>query len=598
MAKIEIDVAAKVDEARRDLAKLDDSIEGVGVTVKKMGGSLNDVKGSLDGFSGKTANVANIMSGLTDGLGLAQQGLGYLQTAYTETIARAAEWGDSMGDLAQLTGQSVEETSRLAATMELVGIDAGSLGRILKSMTKEGLNLNLKTLLELNDQYNAIQDPIERNTFLFRNFGKSAEDMAEIMGRSREELEKLAAAADKSGKVIGEEAAAQAEKLNTEMKIAQQQIDGVLTRLGGAGIQFGIFSSQTLRDAIRSFGQWSDSISTGTSIYDIFAAGLVTNNPKLIEFAAAFDEVRSKAQNATEEVDASARSVGAWGDRWAGVAREALAQKALTDAKQAAADLRGELDLLNTAIAGPVAKEQQEFYDNQKAVSLSIVETKDQIAELEGKRYLTDEQKAQLDELKKKLDEQNAALETNRNVHEETTARIVFSMLQQQYAADGLSVAEIDALTKIGVGLGIYDQKTADMMTSASQSIKDHGTDAQAILNDLYNKYTELQQAPDIVKNVTVKYQKVGDEDFGGWTPSSGTPDPATPAPADPLDPGLPQSLDGAQSTATTGQSANGVYIAPGAVVVNAGGANAQEVADLVENMLATRLRMYIQAGV
>lgn len=123
------------------------------------------------------------------------------------------------------------------------------------------------------------------------------------------------------------------------------------------------------------------------------------------------------------------------------MAREALAQKALTDAKQAAADLRGELDLLNTAIAGPVAKEQQEFYDNQKDVSLSIVETKDQIAELEGKRYLTDEQKAQLDELKKKLDEQNAALETNRKVHEETTARIIFSMLQQQYAADGLSVA-------------------------------------------------------------------------------------------------------------------------------------------------------------
>lgn len=596
MAKIEIDVAAKVDEARRDLAKLDDSIEGVGVTVKKMGGSLNDVKGSLDGFSGKTANVANIMSGLTDGLGLAQQGLGYLQTAYTETIARAAEWGDSMGDLAQLTGQSVEETSRLAATMELVGIDAGSLGRILKSMTKEGLNLNLKTLLELNDQYNAIQDPIERNTFLFRNFGKSAEDMAEIMGRSREELEKLAAAADKSGKVIGEEAAAQAEKLNTEMKIAQQQIDGVLTRLGGAGIQFGIFSSQTLRDAIRSFGQWSDSISTGTSIYDIFAAGLVTNNPKLIEFAAAFDEVRSKAQKATEEVDASARSVGAWGDRWAGVAREALAQKALTDAKQAAADLRGELDLLNTAIAGPVAKEQQEFYDNQKDVSLSIVETKDQIAELEGKRYLTDEQKAQLDELKKKLDEQNDALETNRKVHEETTARIIFSMLQQQYAADGLSVEEIDALTKIGVGLGIYDQKTADMMTSASQSIKDHGTDAKAILNDLFNKYTELQQAPDIVKTVTIKYQKVGDEDFGGWTSSSGTPVPDTPKPADPLDPGLeiPDSI----STTGSSQSSNGIYIAPGAVVVNAGGANAQEVADLIENMLATRLRMYIQAGV
>lgn len=134
------------------------------------------------------------------------------------------------------------------------------------------------------------------------------------------------------------------------------------------------------------------------------------------------------------------------------------------------------------------------------------------------------------------------------------------------------------------------------MMTSASQSIKDHGTDAKAILNDLFNKYTELQQAPDIVKTVTIKYQKVGDEDFGGWTPSSGTPVPDTPKPADPLDPGLeiPDSI----STTGSSQSSNGIYIAPGAVVVNAGGANAQEVADLIENMLATRLRMYIQAGV
>jgi len=578
---------------------LEGAVLAARVALDRQGDEVNDLAREYKGLGSQTDQLEEKQGGLVQSLvdikagwDMAQQGLQYLQQGYDATIAKAAEWGDSMGDLASLTGQSVEETSRLAATMELVGIDASSLGRIMKSMNKEGLNLNLETLLKLNKQYNELQDPVEKNTFLFRNFGKAAEDMAEVMGRSEKELRALADTADKSGKVIDEAFANKAEIWNTQLEILGQQAEG-------AGIQIG----GTLMDATLAWFRAADDATQGGYDFIRMIPGIGDAYAAIREpwedFIGAFDEVRTKAPESAEAVEGAAVSAtDAWTQRWRGVADEALAAKALQDTKNAAADLRNELAILTAALGGDISNELDDFYQKQKDAGIAVTETKDKIAELEKKHYLTADQKAELEDLKKTLEDQMGVLEENRKTHEETTARIIFSMLQQQYAVDGLSTDEIAALTKIGLGLGIYDQATADAMTSAQQSIAEHGTDAQAILNDLYNKYTELQQAPDIVKNVTVKYQKVGDENFGGWTPPAGggTPAPSTPAPSEPLDPGMTQSIEGGQSMASTGGS--GVYIAPGAVVISTGATNVQELASIIENTLAERLRLAIQAGV
>ncbi len=526
LAKAQHDLEAsslKLADAQTRLAKntdpakqheLEGAILAARVALDKQGDEVNRLAREYTGLEGGSKQLADAQTSMVQslvdvkaGVDLAVQAFGYMQQAFDATVIRAANWGDSMGDLASLTGESVEDTSRLAATLELVGVDADKLGRILKTMTSQGLNLNLKTLMKLNEEYNALQDPVERNAFLFKNFGKAAEDMAEVMGRSQAELEALTAAAEKSGKVIGEKAAAQAEKFNVQLAIAQQQLDGVQTQLGGVAIQLAIVTSQGLRDAIKGFREWSNELDKAGSMYDYFSMGLATGNPKLIEAAAAFDEVSSEAHKSND-------AINAWRDRWEGISGEAQ-KKALDDARIASEKLRDELGVLNIALTGAVSNAQQEFYDNQKDVSDAIVDTKDKIKELEDRKYLTQEQKDQLAELKLKLEEQMGVLEENRVKWTETTNSIIFDMIRQAYAADGsLSQPEIASLREIGVELGIYDQKTADVMQSVQDAVTTGGVVTRDELQRILDKYGAIRDEPDITKRITVEthYVKFGDE--------------------------------------------------------------------------------------
>ncbi len=648
MAKIGIEVLTKIDDARSDLRKLDASVESVDKTVKDMAGSMKSAENSLSGFSGATANIANIMSAATNAIDMTQQVVGALKGAFDETIGAAAEWGDSMGDLASLTGQTVEETSQLAATMELVGIESGDLGRIMKSMTKEGLNLNLKTLLELNKQYNAIQDPVEKNAFLFKNFGKAAEDMAEVMGRSEAELKKLADTAAKSGKVIGEDAANAAETLNVQMAILNQKIEGAKINLGTAGIQAGTVFAPAIRDANNEVIKFIGSLAEANSPMALFAQ-FIAQGALVRDFANALDIQAKKVEEVTEAVWDNSKSVDAFGDRWTEMAKTFEVNATAAD------ELNAELRILNAGLSGSVSNEMQDFYDKQGDLGERGQELRDEIDRLtasHGQYYQatidsgisaaelevatlklaeaqhelsqeTDPLKAaqlrveiekqqetisgattvvegyidnskEIGELSAEWEEVTAALEANRQAHKDAMTDIVFALIQQQYAVDGLSKEEIAALTEIGLELGQYDEKTAEVMRSVAQSIETHGNDGIAVITELQNKYDELNNRPDIVKTITIRTTKIGDEDFGGWTPSTGSGGSgggtSTPVP---LEPGIEQNQSNTPGGSTGGGASGSVNI-----TINAGNATAADVAREVQSMIAGQVRQYGMAGV
>lgn len=243
MTQISIDVIAKTEQALGALNKL---TNGAGDLSRRLN---QDASGALNAFG---VNINSLSSPIT----LVAEGM-------KKSIQAAASWGDEMGDLAQRTGASIEDTSKLAATFELVGVSSGSLESAIKSMTKNGLALNMATMKDLARQYQAIQDPVKQNEFLFKNFGRAGAEMAEIMGRSSEELDKLSQSAIRSGKVIGEDAAGAAETFNTNMAILNQRVQG-------AQIAFGNVLIPTLNDALTSF----DNL---ISITEILGAGFLNS---------------------------------------------------------------------------------------------------------------------------------------------------------------------------------------------------------------------------------------------------------------------------------------------------------------------------------
>jgi len=544
----------EVNQLAKSYAGLDDQADQVKSSQGGMIQSLVDVKAAVDLASQAFSAV--------------QQVLGYVQQAFEATVIKAANWGDSMGDLAQLTGDTVENTSRLAATLELVGIDSDKLGRILKSMTKEGLNLNLDTLLDLNKQYNALQSPVERNTFLFKNFGRAAEDMAEVMGRSESELRALMKAADASGKVIGEDFAKNAELLNVQMEILNQKIEGAEIRLGAAATQMASTWAPSIRDAHDDLAKFVFGIAQSGSPLAAFGQYLVNDAAFARQFADAIQGVRTKAVELKDATDDGARSAKAFGDRWQkmGQAFDPFLTKA-EEVAQRTQDFQNEMAI---ALSDPIGNENKRFQEEQGDLTRQAADLKQQIDELNrtnGQYYeyvqgngmstaelalatqklaraqdqLANEtdpyKQAQLaveiekqqtaisgadtvvggyvdnskkvGELTTQYDDVTRAIQENEAAHQKATATIVLDYMMQSLARDGFTTEEMTFLRTVSTEWGLYEGSTLQVMDTVDKSIAEHGLNAVAVIGDVETALGKLPSTKEISINITTHTQAI-----------------------------------------------------------------------------------------
>jgi len=366
-AQHDLEIAAlKLGDAQRELAKNTDpakqhALEGAvldaRVALDSQQQEVTDLARAYAGFDSATEKTKISITDLKSAIDLTTQGLGYLKDGFDVTIGAAIAWGGSMGDLSTLTGDTVENTSRLAAVWELVGGEAKDLTRVVKAMTSEGLQLNYQTLIRLNKEYNEIQDPVERNAFLFKNFGRSAEDVAEIMSRTSDELDELSRVADRTGKVVSEETAARMETLEVMLNVTKQSVEGLGIAIGGELVD-------VLHDAVDQLDEWDEAgrrvdESLGLQHHSLweFVGG------PLREYRDALDEATARTK---EQKDETATATGYIDDYSRSSAIAASEIKTLADAHK---DLNAELSDLNSIIGGKLGQSQQDHYETQKELA-------------------------------------------------------------------------------------------------------------------------------------------------------------------------------------------------------------------------------------
>ena len=534
------------EDAQAKLAGVQSGFEGAGAAANKSGGAFD------------TANMS--ITDLSSALDLAADALQVAGQVYEDTIARAAAWGDEMGDLAQITNSSVEETSRLAGTLELMGIKSDSLGRVVKAMNKEGLEFNLETLLRLNREYNAIQDPVEKTRFLFEKFGKTGTDMAEVLGRDEADIRKLAETVDRSGKVIDEAFANKGETWNVNLEILSQRAEGAGIVIGGVLIDAVLAYSNAVTDATEGTARFLDSISDSNSPMGLFAQQLLIMNSGLADFAGAFEETNTKIDEQTTGLDDGTRAVTAYGARWQAMgaafepameaAKEAedyfkkaeeAAEKArkaqddawearfnqglvgnpvqqeneqyassMTDLEGKAAELRGEIDkltesngkyyqtvqgngataaeleLANQKLAAAYKKLSQET-DPMKIAALNV-EIEKQQGFIAGADHVVGgyiDNSKKIAELEGDYKVVQDAIEEVKKAHEQATAQIVLDYLMQQLAQGGWTDEEKEAAEKAAKEWGLYEGSMIQIMGTVDTSIKEHGDNANAMVQSI-----------------------------------------------------------------------------------------------------------------
>lgn len=488
--------------------------------VDKVTAEYKNLNTATEQVEEKTNLLAGTMTEFKAGLDVAGQALGKVKEAFDATVGKALEWDDTIGDLAQRTGAGAKATSELAATFELMGVQTSALESVIKTMNKNGLAVTNENLIRLSREYKSLGTIQEQNTFLMKNFGRAAGDMAEFMGRDEESIKRLTEAAKMSGKVIGDDMADSADHLNEEMAIMKQRVDGLAITVGNA-----------LIPAINNFID-SENAATQRVLANYGAVKKSEEASTELETATATLTSSFESLTTSTKDSANATAIKAGQDR--------IAKEAAQELNQAASDLA-------TTIAGPLGKETESYTKQQAELRLKMIDAQKEIDKLTasngtvvttteeasvsqakyeqavqkaaeaaqklaentdpkktldltvaaedaakkvetlggkmgGTTQATIDNSKAIDEQKKKLEDLQKAMDENAKAHEEATARIVFGFLQQRLAADGLQGGELTMLAEVGKAWGIYDEKTATALGAVDTALATSGTNAQTFL--------------------------------------------------------------------------------------------------------------------
>jgi hypothetical protein len=166
MARVDIDVYAN---------------DKTGTGLSGVSGKLDALEAgfqSLTGFSftaaGAMVAVGSAVSDIVD---------------YTkEAVDEVTKYNDQIVELARVTGNSLEDTSRLIQVAKDMGIEYKELLQGLGNATKNGVDVSIDSLLSLADEYKELETPIERAKWLTENFGAAGQDLAPIFEAARQDI--------------------------------------------------------------------------------------------------------------------------------------------------------------------------------------------------------------------------------------------------------------------------------------------------------------------------------------------------------------------------------------------------------------------------
>jgi len=220
------------------------SLEKIGVEAVVQGVSkfLSDA-GKVDAAvttMGNTAvTSAKKTESLTLQLGVASATAGTIIAGYvavgkalSEVIRRTTDYAKVVHDLGRAIGATAEESSRLIAAADDVGVSAETLKTGLIAAIRNGLEPTAAGLGVLADRYLSIQNPIERTKFLVDSFGRSGADLGPLLELGSAGIKSLGDEALRTGKILGEDAWEQTSKLTAQVNNLSSMWEGLEVILG------------------------------------------------------------------------------------------------------------------------------------------------------------------------------------------------------------------------------------------------------------------------------------------------------------------------------------------------------------------------------
>jgi hypothetical protein len=269
-----------------------------GPAIKQAATGLNGLK---DGF-GKIPSAIQGAAAAIGPFGVATLAAGTAITAATiatksflDTVKGGADAGDALNRIAEQTGLTVEQVSRLkfAATQSNTSIESLNTGiRFLsrnlfeaqrggKEQTEtlrelgfsgkeaEGnLGGTSSALLKISDRLKQVEDPGTRTALAMRLFGRSAQEIVPFLAQGSDSIKKLGDEADAAGITVTTAAGKLGDAFNDSLLKIDQQFTGLKTRIAEAALPALIRFTEVASEGL---GKVADIVSRNKELFESFA---------------------------------------------------------------------------------------------------------------------------------------------------------------------------------------------------------------------------------------------------------------------------------------------------------------------------------------
>lgn len=164
---------------------------------------------------------------------VAEQAATLVVTGLKESIRATVEYAGEVRNLAAISGESTEETSRFIQVLDDYGLSADDALAATRALTNNGLAPNIETLAQLADQYNATNDAQAKNELIIKNLGRAGLQWVNVLKQGGAALRDQSAAVDES-LILTERAVQQAREYEIAVDNWQDAVMGAKVAIGSA----------------------------------------------------------------------------------------------------------------------------------------------------------------------------------------------------------------------------------------------------------------------------------------------------------------------------------------------------------------------------
>lgn len=531
---IEVEIKAKAGSAK-------EALKGFGMSLTDLKSGIDLAIGAASAF-GQTAKAA---------FDFTKEGASIIQTT------RSFEgMGLSIEALRSAAGGTIDDMTLMSSALTLL---AGAGGEL-----EPALSGALPALLEMARASNKLNPALGDTSFLFEslatgikrgspmildnlgitvNIAKANEDYARALGKSVAQL------TDEEKKIALLNATLEAG--DTLIQQAGGSVDAYTDSWARAEAAFKNASDSlkanvapslegTVSGVAKSVTAWSQLVSIVKTARDEYGFLRGSWEAFWSVMGANTDMMDKAAQGHREQVEAIKDESQSY--IYLGADAQVAADSIITnfgDATQVTEASKQAMSDLAAVMRGELGNAWDDFTEQQTEAKSKVEELTGKITELEGKRYLTSAQKEELAGLRGELAEVNAAVEENAVAHEEATKRILFGYMEQRLGLDGLTEAELQALTDVAAAWGLIDQKTydtivaidaaADAFEAGKTDIADYGQELRIASGHASGLYEWLRKIPPRL-SLAVDISVYGAENLPPAFSPGGTPNTSLPA--------------------------------------------------------------------